>query len=281
MAKVKLVKKEESKMDVKIELITPEVAKKYLEKNVTNRKLNKELVTQYASSMRGSQWATSGDTIRFSVSDKLIDGQHRLSAIVNSGRSYKMVVVRGLPDEAFKTIDIGKKRSRADVLHMAGFVNTVALAGALRLYLLFKRSKFKNIYPSVFRGGYITNTDILNIAEETPDMAKAVTTVYSDYRYVGRLMGICPAICLFYIFSKRDPKLAIEYYNALNSGINLGEDSVIRSVREKLINNLLSPKKLDVGNKISLVIRSWNFLRQGVRDKKLIIQPNITIAEIL
>lgn len=280
MTNAKLIRKE-LEMDVKIELITPEVAQEYLNKNSSNRKMNKHIVEQYTNAMKSSQWISNGDTIRFSNNDRLIDGQHRLKAIISSGRSYNMVVMRGLPEEAFKTIDTGKKRSRSDVLHIAGFVNTSALAGALRLLFLFKRTKFKNIYPSLFRGGQVSNSDILNIATETPDMGKIVTTVYGEYKYVGKLMGMCPAICLFYIFSKKDPELAREYYNGLQNGINLSEDSVIKSVREKLISNLLSHKKLDVGNKISLIIRSWNFLRQGIREKRLVSSPNVTIAEIL
>lgn len=280
MTNAKLIKKD-LEMDAKIELITPEVAKEYLNKNTSNRKINKDIIEQYVNAMRSSQWIPNGDTIKFSNNDKLMDGQHRLSAIISSGKSYNMVVIRGLPEEVFKTIDIGKKRNRSDVLHIAGFSNVAALAGALRLLFLFEKIKFKNIYPSLFRGGYVSNEDILTIATKTPDMGKTVTTVYSEYKYVGRLMGTCPAICLFYIFSKKDPKLAREYYSGLQNGINLSEDSVIRNVREKLISNLLSNKKLDVGNKISLVIRSWNFLRQGVREKRLISSPNVNIAEIL
>lgn len=280
MTNAKLIRKN-LEMDAKIELITPEVAQEYLNKNTINRKINKDIIEQYVNAMRSSQWIPNGDTIKFSNNDKLMDGQHRLSAIISSGKSYNMVVIRGLPEEVFKTIDTGKKRNRSDVLHIAGFSNVAALAGALRLLFLFEKIKFKNIYPSIFRGGYVSNEDILNIATKTPDIGKMVTTVYSEYKYVGRLMGTCPAICLFYIFSKKDPKLAREYYSGLQNGINLSEDSVIRSVREKLISNLLSNKKLDVGNKISLIIRSWNFLRQGVREKRLVSSPNITIAEIL
>lgn len=280
MTNAKFIRKN-LEMDAKIELITPEVAKEYLNKNTSNRKINKDIIEQYVNAMRSSQWIPNGDTIKFSNNDKLMDGQHRLSAIISSGKSYNMVVIRGLPEEVFKTIDTGKKRNRSDVLHIAGFSNVAALAGALRLLFLFEKIKFKNIYPSLFRGGYVSNEDILNIATKTPDMGKTVTTIYSEYKYVGRLMGTCPAICLFYIFSKKDPKLAREYYSGLQNGINLSEDSVIRNVREKLISNLLSNKKLDVGNKISLVIRSWNFLRQGVREKRLISSPNVNIAEIL
>ena len=64
------------------ETITPELAAEFLKKNKSNRPLSSKHVIALAGSIERGEWMFTGESIKFSESDTLLDGQHRLSAIV-------------------------------------------------------------------------------------------------------------------------------------------------------------------------------------------------------
>ena len=77
--------------------VTPALATEWLEGNVAlNRRLIPNLVTFYAAEMRAGKWRVNGESIKFSKSGALMDGQHRLHAIIKVNQSIPMVVVREL-----------------------------------------------------------------------------------------------------------------------------------------------------------------------------------------
>lgn len=100
-------------------IITPDDARKILEKNTSNRPLNLRRVEGLVDVLRKNLWALNGDAIRLAKDGTLLDGQHRLQAVVNSDISIRTVVFLNAEYDIFKTIDIGKKRSTGDVVAVA------------------------------------------------------------------------------------------------------------------------------------------------------------------
>src|SRR5260370_4580823 len=80
-----------------VETVTPAKAESYWETNELDRSVRKNLVERYAAIMMEGGWHLNGETVKFDWNDVLIDGQHRLLAIVESDTAVDMVVVRGLP----------------------------------------------------------------------------------------------------------------------------------------------------------------------------------------
>lgn len=120
-----------------IELITPELASKYLEANKANRRIRAHKVEMYARDMTAGRWQLNGQGISFSSSGMLLDGQHRLHAIVKSGVSVQMNVVRGLDRTAGATMDIGITRTDLDLASALGVSTDInnefsAVAKAMR-----------------------------------------------------------------------------------------------------------------------------------------------------
>ena len=68
-------------MNSKIENITPEIAAKYLEKNIHNRPIKPSAIRRYALQMKAKQWLISHQGIAFDTEGNLFDGQNRLLAI--------------------------------------------------------------------------------------------------------------------------------------------------------------------------------------------------------
>ena len=101
--------------------IAPDLALEWLEKtNTNNRKVSQKHVDRLARDMTDGKWVLTHSGIAFGPDGTLLDGQHRLWAIVESGVSVEMFVWRNVEPEAMMTIDCGKTRSMADILNIAG-----------------------------------------------------------------------------------------------------------------------------------------------------------------
>lgn len=119
-------------MKASVEIITPEYAKQLLEQNPHNRPLSRSTVERYAADMKAGNWNNNGQGIVLTPEGNLLDGQHRMAAVVMSNMSIGMLVVRGVPHETFVTMDSGKPRSLGDVLAIEGYVHVNTLAGMAR-----------------------------------------------------------------------------------------------------------------------------------------------------
>lgn len=104
----------------KVETIGPARAKAYLEKNTSNRPLRKTRVAKYARAMSSGEWRVTNQGIGFNCDGSLLDGQHRLHAIIEAGVPVRMAVTRGLDRESMFGIDVGATRNVSDIARVAG-----------------------------------------------------------------------------------------------------------------------------------------------------------------
>ncbi len=88
----------EEKISSKKVFVTPAMAQQWLnEKNIHNRPIYERTVEAYALDMKRGLWAFNHQGICFDEEGNLLDGQQRLSAIVLSGETVPLLVVRGIP----------------------------------------------------------------------------------------------------------------------------------------------------------------------------------------
>lgn len=119
-------------------LVTPEQAKEWAEKNTINRKFRRWYALALAEAIKRGEWITTHQGVAFSVSGKLLDGQHRLWAIIWSGIAAEMLVVTGIDDRAFMVIDRGLGRTYTDV---TGLPKKTAELAAIAARYLYKSGK--------------------------------------------------------------------------------------------------------------------------------------------
>ena len=72
-------------MKISIMQITPDLAAEFLKRNTSNRAIKKSKIKKYADDLRRGNWKLTHQGVAISPSGRLLDGQHRLSAIVQSG----------------------------------------------------------------------------------------------------------------------------------------------------------------------------------------------------
>lgn len=118
--------------------ITPEMAERWLGRNFANRNILRRRVEGYARDMAAGKWKLTGESIKFDRNGNLIDGQHRLHAILQSGLTVLMVVIRGLDSDAQAVMDSGAKRQLGQDLQMSGLKYANLIASTARLILRYK-----------------------------------------------------------------------------------------------------------------------------------------------
>lgn len=99
--------------------VTPELAAKWLERNTRNRDLRQSVVERYAADMRAGRWMVTGDAIAFDRNGVVINGQHRLWAVLEAGITVRMIAVFDLEPETVSVLDDHLKRNLRDVARIA------------------------------------------------------------------------------------------------------------------------------------------------------------------
>lgn len=105
--------------------VTPEQARAWIRRNTNNRNLDNALVQSLVRDIRTGRWTVTHQGIAFNDRGELLDGQHRLEAIIRAGDPVVVMVTAGLkskPDSAgvvtMDAIDRGRPRSIADQLKL-------------------------------------------------------------------------------------------------------------------------------------------------------------------
>lgn len=162
-------------MNHKLEEITPERARTLLSSNDGNRNIKESAVARYRNDIVNNKWKHStGEFIKISQSGKLIDGQHRLTAVVQAQKSVYMDVMYDIPDENFTFIDTGVSRSSSDVMRISGIQNSALIAGIIateeRLKALFTGNRIVslNMDKSSKFHYKMSNNDIMETYNKNP-----------------------------------------------------------------------------------------------------------------
>ena len=236
-------------MNVKLTTITPELAGEMMKKNIGNRPLNIKHVDKLVKEMKSGRWKINGDTICLN-GNRIIDGQHRLSAIIQSGITIRTLVVEGLSSDVFDTKDVGKKRSAGDTLGVAGEQNACRLAAAL---IMIDKYYSQRVEKTVM----YSNTEIEELLTKYPKSRDSIQM----YKSGPGLMFPSVLDACHYIFSQKDPWMADEFVDKVVRGISLIEGSPWYVLRERLVNNSMSKAKLSKAYMMALCIKAWNYAR--------------------
>lgn len=189
--------------DLKRVLLTPEEAVRLLEYNNLNRPLDDRHVKRLAAQIIAGKWRFNGDTIKFSANGEILDGQHRLWAVVEAKMPIETIIVKGVEKGAFATIDtLRKPRNGADILALNGATKHRAITSAALQWLLrWQRGVLEKYAAPINR---IENSDIESAYENNPGIERAVSRVM-------QLRGLAnPSLVgfFYYILTNRSPELA-------------------------------------------------------------------------
>lgn len=117
-----------------VETITPEIATEYLKANTKNYrgKLSRAKVIQYAEDMKAGRWELNGEAIEFNEDGILVNGQHRLAAIVYAKIPIQMAVIRGVK-KGITIYDIGFNRTLNQMVAAKGIDTNSTITAAANI----------------------------------------------------------------------------------------------------------------------------------------------------
>ncbi len=189
--------------------LTPERAREILQANTRNRPLRSVYVEKLAQAMRRGEWTVNGEPIQIAGDGTLLNGQHRLCAVVQSGVTIPVLLVTGLSVEALRNMDTGTRRNLSDVLALRGEIDTTNLAAALGLL-------YRNRNGARMDGAGRTAPtmhEALKLLEAEPEIRGAVKTARRLYRQNHMRLSVMAV--LLYLFNEADPGAGTSFFEAL------------------------------------------------------------------
>jgi len=137
--------------------ITPELAQKWLKlTNNFNRPIKQEVVDMYVRQIKSGLWRRTHQGVAFDANGILIDGQHRLMAIVNTNVTVPLLVFIDEPEENYEFIDCGRNRSNLDTMRMSERNNRLKLTHihTLKAMLAGRYCKTRGRYSNAELNGF-------------------------------------------------------------------------------------------------------------------------------
>lgn len=131
-------------VETTVELITPKKAAEYLKHNTLNRPIRSRHLEILMREMTSGNWKLTHQGIAFDEAGNLLDGQHRLTAVVLTGVTIESLVTRNLNQQAARSIDKTAVRNYNDS-HVFDGKSRPAL---------FKSSKIQAAVRGIVRFGY-------------------------------------------------------------------------------------------------------------------------------
>jgi hypothetical protein len=243
-------------MKYAVEMVTPAKAKVMLRDNPNFRSIDLRRVRVYAREILAGNWACNGETIKIDVGGKLLDGQHRLSAIVSSGAAVEMLVVRGITDSF--GVDRGKPRTLSQWLAHEGVTNASKMAAIARLCLVYEREQ----WDLTGIQSETTDSDLIDFVRNNgPRMRSACRMANRASSVIGS--GILGAILYHGCGGLAESEPLAEWFvSGLSKGTDLTDLDAVLHLRNRLLKQRPGATINPFMRRV-LVTRAWNTSVRG------------------
>lgn len=242
-------------MKFDIEKITPQRAAEYLKRNKVNRLISHETVNKYADDMKNGAFQCNGEAIKFNKSGALVDGQHRLRAIIKSGVTVEVLVIREV-DDSVSIYDLARSRSPLDSLIIEGYdrelanVSNVALA---RLHAIISRGSRT-----------ISTSEIRKFLNEHRDALLTIAPVRKKGHTSGIAIKAAPILLamMYAVEAGEKHSKILEFADVLASGF-YSKDSQTAAI---VLRNDILTGKIDVAHGITSRVMATRCIENAIND---------------
>ena len=246
---------------LEIREIGPAEARELLKLNTGNyRPINESYGRKLAKDMVEGKWDLTGDTIK--ITDNLvIDGQHRLWAIIHSGVAIKTAVAWDVAADA-KAIDWTKPRNVSLYLKNLGFKHYNNVASIARFAILHDIGKWNKPQLDTYEG---TQNAIIEYC------IKHQESLHESANLSGKVKKIIPPSMIgavIHIGSGRsktpeDSEVLMWFLSGIQTGANLDENDPPFALRTRLLAEKQSQVKSTRFYQRMLLTMAWNRAVRG------------------
>lgn len=257
-------------IEITTEQITPQLAERYLAKAGKNRPVSRHVVAAYANDMSEGLWKTTGQGIQFNNRGELIDGQHRLAAVIKSGKTVEMVVIRGLQPDAMTAIDIGRKRQASNILAIDGWQNTAVAASIARMCLLYDLKNFSSAQINA-----LSTEQVYSYAARNREKIERASSRAREMRKKIHAPQSVTGTA-YKLFSDIDAEACERFFYALTEAQTNGPGDPRLALMRRLSSIHVDRTRANQYMLLDLFIRAWNAWRE---DKQMDRLPLITAPD--
>ena len=248
------------------EFITPTYAKTILDAQadavIRQRHIDSRKVAQYAKDMVEGRWQENGAAVVLHGTT-LLDGQHRLHAIVQANVTLPVLVARGVHPSAFVTIDQGMMRTVPHLLEMRGhaYISTVVSAARrARQYASTGR-------VSLQKSGFSAQEMLEYIIEHGPALEAASKSA------TACKLGHVSVLTTFAFLVREHPE-GRPFFEQLQTGLSIDTYDPVRMLRELLlVNRRAMGRRASSTITMAWTIVAWNTFLSGRRLKHIMYRP--------
>lgn len=260
--------------------VDEEMARAFLERNTHNRRPSAAETRDWATKLRTGRAHHTHQGVAFDVLGRLVDGQTRLQAIVETKVPADMMVSVGWPAENFAVVDSGRRRTAAQVLNMEGAAQAALAAGIARLCFLAGVWGPSLLDHSSDRVGNDVIAEVYGKLDEA-HIAFAVSAALR-LRHETKCGPTGPGAAL-YLIAQHVPGGAanarvVKFAQDLIYGVGDSEDPVY-AVRRTLIRH--PGRRIQPPTSMALVIKGWNARIEGRRGRGLVVREGSSMPTVL
>ena len=212
--------------------VTPMHAASLLEKNSCNRALSDKTVSKYAKQMARNKWALNGEPIILNGDGRMLNGQHRAAACVKAGKPFPSLIVSGIDESAFDTMDSGKQRTLADAMSADGIANASSAAAGVRCLKAYEQSETPD--TRVLNDLYFVKRDYIDRYHEDAELIQRGILHATRLRGKMQIAKSAMTFC-FVIFAGYDEDLAADFFAGVECGRGLAKRDPCYVVRERFL----------------------------------------------
>lgn len=254
------------KPSAELVFVTPETAAEWLEHNDSNRNQREGSIAKYARSIANEDWLITGEGVKFDWNGRLVDGQHRLKAIVKAGVGAWMFVFRHLNPDVQAVLDTGIRRTPGDALKWAGYPSFNELATMARLLILWDEGYLRRSGANASRE--VANEEILAWAAEHSERAlhwyrkaRSIENGKSGFPTVSR----CALAAALFLLDQADPcgETVNEFAERLRTIRLSGTGDPVNALHARLLSARANRERLYPASQFYCYFRVWNALIDG------------------
>lgn len=248
-----------------VETVTPVDAAALLDSNIeNNRNISETKVREYVSALENGEWVVNGEAIKISSAGHLVDGQHRLIAVLRSGVPMTTAVVYGVDEPTIVTMDTGKQRTLENVLAMRKVPNRNKVSTVLRTLVRLRSVGRGSALTRGCNRGSATTTACLRLLDAEPDHIYELTKT-ADRIYGSTHMSIIPSVVVVEELRAVDREVADGFIGSLCTG-KVNYDHPVAALRKKLNSDYEQRGKGWAPNYLAQVAwtyKTWNAVLEG------------------
>ncbi|MDF2748436.1 MAG: hypothetical protein K0S98_2723, partial [Propionibacteriaceae bacterium] len=244
---------------VRLLTVNPKLAQTWLDTvNTRNRTINPRRVDEHARAMMAGAWVLSNDAITFDTDGKLLNGQHRLSAVVKSNTKQVFVVVEGADPEDQNIMDSGMARRAGQQLHIAGWKNGSTVAAIARVLLRWNTGSMLTAYrPTIQEIAIFAGTWPTRLEVATEHAMRVCRRIELNRALVGAL-----AFTAYGLAASEPERLTVEqvaeFFQLLETGANMPADHPVMVLRDRATRYRRERIKQPEAAQLYDLVRTWN-----------------------